>query len=90
MLETLPPTFKMHVFNHTRNILHIFRTRPLLVKNGSPLACFYPFVVVCSATFKLYGASLGFGSPNLNINYSVMILTPKPPSNNTNDVNERA
>jgi hypothetical protein len=32
---------------------------------------------------RLYGAGLGFGSPNLNLNCSVIILTPKPPSNNT-------
>ncbi len=29
----------------------------------------------------LYGASLGFGNPNLNINYFVMMLTLNPPFN---------
>jgi hypothetical protein len=32
---------------------------------------------------QINGAGLGFGSPNLNLNYSMMILTPEPPSNNT-------
>jgi len=41
------------------------------------------FVVVWFAIPKLYGASLGFRSPNLNLNHSVIILTPKPPSSNT-------
>jgi len=40
-------------------------------------------VVVSSAILKLYGASLSFGSPNFNLNYYVIILTPEPPSNNT-------
>jgi hypothetical protein len=35
---------------------------------------------------KLYGGSLSFGSLNLNLNCSVMILTPKPPSNNTSSI----
>ncbi len=41
------------------------------------------FVVVGSAIFKLYGVGLGFGSPNFNLKYSMMILILEPPSNNT-------
>jgi hypothetical protein len=41
------------------------------------------FVVVWFAILRLYGACLGFGSPNLNLNYFVTILTPKLPSKNT-------
>jgi hypothetical protein len=33
----------------------------------------YPHIIWCR---------LGFGSPNLNLNYYVIILTLKPPSNN--------
>ncbi len=44
------------------------------------------FMVVWSAILKLYGASLGFGSPNRNLNCYVIILSPKPPSNNTSSI----
>jgi hypothetical protein len=44
------------------------------------------FVVVWYAILILYGASLGFGSPNLNLNYYVIILTPKPPFSNTSSI----
>jgi hypothetical protein len=43
-------------------------------------------VVVWFAILRLYGAGLGFGSPNLNLNYFVIILTPKPPSGNTSSI----
>jgi hypothetical protein len=41
------------------------------------------FVVVWFAIFKLYGAGLSFGNPNLNFNYFVMILILDPPFNKT-------
>ncbi len=40
-------------------------------------------MVVWHAILRLYGANLGFGSPNFNLNYSVIILILEPPSNNT-------
>ncbi len=44
------------------------------------------FVVIWSTILKLYGVGLGFGSPNLNLNYFVIILTPKPPSSSTSSI----
>ncbi len=44
------------------------------------------FVVIWFTILKLYGASLGFGSPNLNLNYYVIILTLEPPSSNTSSI----
>jgi hypothetical protein len=44
------------------------------------------FVVIWFAILRLYGVGLGFGSPNFNLNYFVIILTPEPPSNDTSSI----
>jgi hypothetical protein len=44
------------------------------------------FVVIWFAIFKLNGVGLNFGSPNFNLNYFVMMLIPKPSSNNTSSI----
>jgi hypothetical protein len=44
------------------------------------------FVVVWFAILRLYGASVGFGNPNLNFNYFVIILTLDLPFNKTSSI----
>jgi hypothetical protein len=43
-------------------------------------------VVVWFSILRLYGVGLGFGSPNLNLHYSMMILIPKLASINTSSI----
>ncbi len=64
--------------NYVRNAMNIYIFRSLINPIG--------FVVVWFAIPRLYGAGLGFGSPNLNLNCFVIILIPKPPSNNTSSI----
>ncbi len=44
------------------------------------------FMVVWFAILRLYGVGLGFRSPNLNLNYSMIILILKPSSSNTSSI----
>jgi hypothetical protein len=44
------------------------------------------FVAVWSTILKLYAAGLGFRGLNLNLNYFMIILILKPPSNNTSSI----
>jgi hypothetical protein len=69
--------FKYNKCSYVRNAMNIYLH--IFINPTS-------FVVVWSAILILYGASLGFGSPNFNFNYSVIILTLKPPSSNTSSI----
>jgi hypothetical protein len=54
--------------SYVRNDMNIYIFKSLINPMG--------FVVVWFAILRLHGVSLGFGSPNLNLNCYVIILTP--------------